>query len=165
MKIFFLCLIITCCTYLGYGFSSYYRRRLRLFKDVLNFASKMIVDINFSRSNLKEIIQNSLSNYGSDFKTILNNFLSYLGDNSNLLSEEILLSGIKNLSVEDKQTLFLFFKGLGRYDAESQIKELENYKKKFDDLKLVAEAENKKYGGLYIKLGLMLGLLIAILLI
>ena len=165
MKILFICLIITCCTYIGYGFSSYYRKRLRFFKDTSNFASKMIVEITFSRNNLREIITNCLSNYGNDFKNLLNNFLVYLNDNSTLFSEEILFKNIKNLSIEDKQTLFLFFKSLGRYDAESQIKELENYKMKFNDLKTNAEADNKKYGGLYIKLGLMIGLLIAILLI
>ena len=165
MKIVFLCLIICCCTYIGYGFSTYYRKRLRFFKDACDFASKLIVEINFSKTNLKNIIANSLNVYGSDFKFVLNNFSSYLSKEVDSLTSDFLLKKNFNLGSEDKQTLFLFFKSLGRYDAENQILEIENFKNKLEDVKKQCEVECKKYSSLYIKLGLMLGILIAIILL
>ena len=63
------------------------------------------------------------------------------------------------------QTIFMFFSSLGRYDAENQIKEIEEFKLKFNEMRSQAQGENKKYGGLYIKLGLMFGIMLAILLI
>ena len=69
------------------------------------------------------------------------------------------------LSTEEKQLVFMFFDGLGKYDLFNQIKEIENYNSKFKALIETAEVENKKFGGLYIKLGLMLGILIGILII
>lgn len=165
MKCVLLCLIITCSTYIGYGFSSYYRKRLRLFKDCHNFANKLIVDINFSKNNLKEIISSSLGNYGSEFKQILNRFLDYLNSHATILKSEDIFVKNNFLSVEEIQVIFTFLKGLGRYDAENQIKELEDFKLKFDELKQQANNENKKYGALYVKLGLMFGIMLAILLI
>lgn len=165
MKIALLCLIIAGATYIGYGLSSYYRKRFRFFKDCTSFASKLIVDINFSKTNLKEIINSNLNSYAGEFKHILNGYLNYLSSEAVLISETLLFKKNTFLNDEEKQTLFLFFKSLGRYDAENQIKEIQNFTAKFQDLQKTAELESKKYSALYIKLGLMLGILVAIILI
>lgn len=165
MKILLLCLIVTCCTYIGYGLSSYYRKRHKIFRDCHSFANKLIVEINFAKNNLKEIITNSINSYSSDFKGILNGYLNYLNSDAKILNDEQLFKKNSMLSQDEKQTIFLFFKSLGRYDAQSQIIEIEHFQQKFEQLEKSADAENKKYSALYIKLGLLFGVLIAILLI
>ena len=136
-----------------------------MFKDCHNFASRLIVEINFSKNNLKEIITTSFGNFGGEFKQILHAFLNYLSSDAKLLKQEDILGKCAFMSAEESQTIFMFFKSLGRYDAENQIKELEDFKLKFDEMRMQSDSENKKYGGLYVKLGLMFGIMIAILLI
>lgn len=165
MKVLLLCLIITCCTYLGYGFAGYYRKRFKLFRDCHAFANKLIVEINFAKHNLKEIISTTINNYGADFKRILSLYLNYLNSDATILTNEMLFAKNTYLSSDEQQNIFLFFKSLGRYDAENQILEIENFKQKFDEMRKESEVENTKYGLLYIKLGLLLGILIDILLI
>ena len=136
-----------------------------MLRDCHNFASKLIVEINFAKSNLKEIISTSMGSYGGDFKKVLQAYLNYLTSDAKLLKEGELFEKNTFLTADEMQTIFLFFKGLGRYDAENQVKEIEEFKLKFDEMRLQADYENKKYGGLYVKLGLMFGIMLAILLI
>lgn len=106
-----------------------------------------------------------MNSYSSDFKSVLNGYLIYINSDAKVLNQEELLKKNNFLSDDEKQTIYLFFKSLGRYDAENQIKEIEHFKQKFESLSLSAENESKKYSSLYIKLGLMFGILVAILLI
>ncbi|MBO4412856.1 MAG: hypothetical protein J5779_02460 [Clostridia bacterium] len=165
MKIFLIFTIIACSTYIGYGFSSYYRQRLRFFKDIKDFASKLILEINFSKKNLQEIVQGNIVSYGSDFKKVLECFLNYLKDVNFEMSNSEMFFKKSVLTGDEQELVLMFFKALGKYDLFNQIKEIENYKSKFEASIESADAENKKYGGLYVKLGLLGGILIGILLI
>ena len=158
-------MIIALSTYVGFGLSAYYRKRLKVFKDLVNFASKLVIDINFSKSRLKEIIQANIRSFSGEFKHILSGYLQYLNNENMQFSCGLLFKKNTFLTSEERQTIFLFFKSLGRYDAENQISEINNYMEKFKAFSLSAEKENKKYGALYVKLGLMAGILLAILLI
>ena len=164
MKIVLLCLIITCCTYIGFGFSSFYRRRVKFFLDIIAFQNKLVVEIAFKQNKLKEIIDEFVKRCGADFKSVLKNFKeNYLLGKKNL-EENMLFRKNICLTDDEKRTIFGFFKSLGKYDCENQIKEIEDYKKTFETSLVDAQAENKKYSSLYVKLGLMAGLIIAILL-
>lgn len=165
MKILLIFAIIASSTYIGFGFASYYRQRLRFFKDIQDFASKLILEINFSKKNLQEVVESNISTCGNDFKKILIYFLNYLKDINFQFSKDLMFSKKTVLSFEEQQLVFMFLSGLGKYDLFNQIKEIENYNGKFKALIESAELENKKFGGLYIKLGLMLGILIGILII
>ena len=95
---------------------------------------------------------------------MLKNFKeNYLLGKKNL-EENMLFRKNICLTDDEKRTIFGFFKSLGKYDCENQIKEIEDYKKTFETSLVDAQAENKKYSSLYVKLGLMAGLIIAILL-
>ena len=59
----------------------------------------------------------------------------------------------------------MFFKTLGRSDVDSQSKEIKNYQSRFESFSNSSFNENKKYGGLSIKLGIIAGLLIIVLFI
>lgn len=164
MKIVLLCLIVTCSTYVGFGFSSYYRRRVKFFSDCISFQNKMVVEIAFKQNKLKEIIDEFIKRCGIDFKFVLKSFEENYLLGKNVLEESMLFKKNICLSKEEKEIVYAFFKTLGRYDSENQIKEIENFKKTFESSFADAQAENKKYSSLYVKLGLMAGLLVAILL-
>lgn len=163
MKVVLLCLIITCCTYVGFGLASYYRRRVKFFGDCISFANKMVVEINFKKNKLMQILTDFKTQCGTDFKSCLKSFEAYLLSGSNM-EENLFFKKNICLNSEEKNLIFCFFKSLGRYDVENQIKEVEGFKKSFETMLFDAQAENKKYGTLYVKLGLMAGLLIAIIL-
>ena len=59
----------------------------------------------------------------------------------------------------------MFFKNLGRSDVDSQSKEIKNFQTRFETLSVTANNENKKYGSLSVKLGIVAGLVIIVILI
>ena len=63
-------------------------------------------------------------------------------------------------SVDDKTR-----KNLGRSDVTGQTKEIQNFLKRFDDNLAKCATENKKYGSLCIKLGIIAGLFMVVILI
>ena len=65
----------------------------------------------------------------------------------------------------EKDLIFTFFKSLGRSDVDSQSKEIKNFQMRFDELVSTTTQENKKYGALSIKLGLIVGLIVVVIFI
>ncbi len=124
----------------------------------------MVVEIAFKQNKLIEIIDEFTKSCSYDFKFVLKSFEENYLIGKKVFDENILFKKNICLSKEERDDVYAFFKTLGRYDCENQIKEIENFKKTFETSLIDAQAENKKYGSLYVKLGLMAGLLIAILL-
>ena len=93
---------------------------------------------------------------------LTDNYLSLI-DKETPLDKESLFKNIKFLKEDEKDLIFLFFRSLGRSDVDSQSKELSNFEKRFEDLVTTSAEENKKYGKLSFKLGVMAGLLVVIL--
>ena len=69
------------------------------------------------------------------------------------------------LKQDEKDFVLLFLKTLGRSDVENQTKEIQNFVKRFTDIKGTCDVEHKKYGTLSLKLSIIAGLFFAILLI
>ena len=65
----------------------------------------------------------------------------------------------------EKDLIFTFFKSLGRSDVDSKSKEIKNFQMRFDELVSTTTQENKKYGALSIKLGLIVGLIVVVIFI
>ena len=66
------------------------------------------------------------------------------------------------LKNDEKDLVFMFFKALGRRDVENQTKELQGFVSRFSEVKTKCDAEQKKYGALSIKLGVVAGLFWAV---
>ncbi len=164
MKWIILAALFIACVTVGYVFSIKYKRRVQFYSALILFAQKLDVEINFSRERLKKLIE------GMDEKTkkslfgLDKNFLSYL-EGTEELSEEKLFKNCPLLKSEEKEMVFLFFKSLGRSDVLGQTKEIQNFLKRFDDSLSKCAAENKKYGSLCFKLGIIAGLFAIVILI
>lgn len=161
MKYFLLGVIVFICGYIGYGLSKFYIARLKLFTSLINFSEKLDTDINFGKAKLLKIIEEFNSN-SKELKKILDSYTLCLNEGKTC-SEEI-FKDVKILKDEEKHVILCFFSELGKLDVYNQTKQIENSKIKFQEIVNSCTEEKKKYGTLYLKLGIILGLLIALIL-
>lgn len=164
MKFVFLILIACLSTYIGYIFSKKYKTRSNFFQSLLYLCQKFDIEINYSRERLKNIFLNLDEKNKNSLKGIDNNYISFI-DKEAPLDKENLFKDINFLKDNEKDLIFTFFKSLGRSDVDSQSKELKNFQVRFNELVNSTNAENKKYGSLFIKLGLIAGFMIVVIFI
>ena len=152
------------CVFAGFLFSIKYRRRMAFFSTIIMLAQKLDVEINFSRERLKKLIESFDQKARGNLLGVDKAFIEYLENGGDLTSER--LFGKNNLlKAEEKEVVTIFFRGLGRSDVENQTKEIKNAISRFEKLLEGASADNKKYGSLGTKLGIIAGLAVVILLI
>lgn len=160
-----LCTVVIGMVYIGFGILRFYQGRKRFFEDLTLFCNKLCVDISFSKENLKTIINQNIASYGKNFRSVLQGYLQYLENNENVLSVDSLFKKSSLQKEDEKEFILQFFKDLGRLDASNQVLEIQNYKAQFENYRKNAEEENKKFGGLSLKLMILFGILVAIILI
>lgn len=164
LKYILLLLLFCVCVAVGYLFSLKYRKRQKFFSSLIMLAEKLDVEINYSRERLKKLIQEIDETQKKNLCSIDDNYISYL-DGNDTLSSERLFKNISILKPSEKDLIFLFFKNLGRSDVENQSKEIKSYIKRFESISSVCDSENKKYGSLCTKFGIIAGLFIVVILI
>lgn len=164
MQLILIGVIVFGVSYIGYGIAKYYRRRKRYFQDLVFLTERLSVDISFSKDYLQSIFIKSMGSYGKELQSSINGYVEYLKNNHDL-TDNLLFNKSTLIKDEEKDTVFLFFKSLGRLDASNQISEINNFKDKFIVMRDEAESDNKKFGALSFKLAMLFALLIVILLI
>ena len=164
MKYFLLALMVGLCIYIGYMFSRKYKTRANFFQALVMLCQKFDVEINYSRERLKNIFSSLDEKQKHKLHGIDNNYISYMNKETPL-ERDFLFKNIKFLKEEEKDVIFMFFKNLGRSDVDSQSKEIKNFQTRFEALSSSANTDNKKYGSLSIKLGIIAGLVIVVLFI
>ena len=148
---------------LGYLFSLKYKRRADFFKALIVLSQKLDVGINFSRERLHSIISSLDETVKKSLVGLPDNYISYL-DGTGELNQEALFKNINILKDNEKEVVFMFFKMLGRSDVDSQSKEIKNFQSRFEEMSAQAGDENKKYGRLSIKMGVIIGLIAVVIL-
>lgn len=164
MKYTFLIILVLSCILIGYIFSRKYRVRKDFFLSLVYLCQKFDIEINYSRERLKNIFDSLEEKHKSKLCGIDKNFISFINKEIKL-DKDSLFKGINFLKENEKDIITMFFKTLGRSDVESQIKEIKNYQIKFDEMSNLAINENKKYGMLSLKLGIITGLLLIVILL
>ena len=164
MKWILIGILFIACVTIGYIFSIRYKKRVAFFSALILLAQKLDVEINFSRERLKKLIESSDEKMKSNLLGIDKSFIQYLESGGELNSTRLFekCSLIKN---DEKEIITIFFKNLGRSDVENQTKEIKNSIIRFEKLLNESSAENKKYGKLGIKLGIIAGLAMIVILI
>lgn len=163
MKWLLIAIVFIVCVVIGFIFSLKYRRRANFFKALILLSQKLDIGINFSRERLQNLFKDLDQEIKKDLLNLQDNFVLYLQEGGELTSEK-LFKGINILKDNEKDVILMFFKMLGRSDVESQSKEIKNFELRFGELSTKANEENKKYGSLSIKMGLILGLMSAVIL-
>ena len=152
------------CVFVGYVFSSKYTKRKRFFDSLISLAEKLSLEINFSRERLHVLIENFDEKNKRNLLGIDTNFVEYLDKKVDLSTDE-LFKKIDILKQDEKDSVFLFFKTLGRSDVENQTKEIQSFISRFKEIKNQCEVDHKKYGSLSLKLGIVMGLFLVVILI
>ncbi len=164
MKYVLIIVLFCVCCGVGYFFSTKYMKRKRFFNSIIILADKLSLEINFSRERLKVLLQNFDSANRKNLLGIDERFIDYLDKKCELTSEEMFKKA-DCLKADEKDFVLLFLKTLGRSDVENQTKEIQNFTARFNEKKEQCDAEQKKYGALSIKLGIVAGLFCVIILI
>jgi stage III sporulation protein AB len=164
MKYFVLVSIAAICCFLGYLFSKKYKRRACFYQALISLCQKFDVEINYSRERVKNIFLSLDEKIQKNLYGIDKNFILYL-DKKCDLDKENLFQNINFLKDIDKDIIYQFFRSIGRSDLDSQSKEIKNYLAKFESNSLSAHEDNKKFGSLSMKLGIIVGLFIIVIFI
>lgn len=161
MKYVLILVVFALCTYVGYLFSIKYNKRKKFFACLINFADKLSLEINFSRERLRVLIQNFDNKQKKCLLGVDEAFLGYL-DKKEDLCPETMFKKADILKNDEKDAVLLFFKTLGRSDVENQTKEIGSFVARFSECKTLCDQEQKKYGSLSLKLGIIVGLFCAV---
>jgi len=161
MKYLLILVVFALCTYIGYIFSVKYNKRKKFFNALIGFADKLSLEINYSRERLKVLIENFDSKQKKCLLGVDESFLNYL-DKKEELSQENMFKKATILKNDEKDAVMLFFKTLGRSDVENQTKEIGSFVTRFSEIKNLCDQEQKKYGSLSLKLGIIAGLFCAV---
>lgn len=164
MKYVLIVLLFLACVGVGYIFSVKYRKRKNFFAAIIALADKLSLEINFSRERLKNLLESFDKETAKHLLGVDEKFVEYLDKKSELVDAEIFKKA-DCLKSDEKNLILLFLKTLGRSDVENQTKEISNFKAQFGEIKKKCDEEQKKYGTLSIKLGVVAGLFCAIILI
>lgn len=162
MRLFFLIGIIGLSGSIGLIISNHYKERKKFFFDFKNFICALKNEINFSLIKIIDAMEKFLSiTKNKNLTNLISNYI-YILKNKKELSIDGLFKDVAILTDQEKQNIFLFFNRLGRVDITNQISELDNYIKIFDENYMKVKFESEKYSSLYTKMGLLIGLFVAI---
>ena len=164
MKYFLIVFVFCLCAFVGWLFSQKYLKRKRFFNALIALADKLSLEINFSRERLKVLLENFDSTNKKHLLGVDEAFADYL-DKKCELSSETVFKKADILRQDEKDAVLLFLKTLGRSDVENQTKEIQTFVARFNEMKKVCDQEQKKYGSLSLKLGIVAGLFWAVIML
>lgn len=164
MKYLFMILLFCLCVFVGYYYSSKFSKRKKFYSSLISFADKLALEINFSRERLKVLTENFDASTRKNLLGIDEGFVEYLDKKGELTTENIFKKA-QILTKEEKENVLLFLKILGRSDVENQTKEIKNFVSRFEETRQKCDQDQKKYGSLALKLGIIAGLFCVIILI
>lgn len=166
MQLVLAVILISGCSYLGYGLGNYYHIRKAFIGEVITFLNLLKVEISFLKSSVSSIIKTHLKEFKTPFKQVLKNYLKLVEEIEQIELLELEKS-LKSIYLEEieQQKLNGFFNSLGRTDTITQTKNIETFLVFFHNYLLLAEKQRHKYAGMFSKLGFLTGIFLVILLL
>ena len=161
-----LILIVGLCAitrYIGYLLSKQYKLRRDLYVNLKDFVDKISAEIKFKNLSVKDVCLANEKSYNGEFGKVIKSYLKCLDEKKDFSVDQV--GVVKNYTDEERNLITNFFNSLGKFDLKTQIKDMDNFKCRFEEYCEEAKAEYKKYSSLFIKLGLIIGLAISIIII
>ena len=141
------CLFI-CSSIIGVACSKKFLNRYKFYLSILNFNQDFKNSLSFKREHISNLLK-------KDYKfEHFNNVLEQKLKNINCKA----LSLPNFLNENDKNQINEYFSQIGKYDPITQAKILEGYDEVFKQNLTLAFDDNKKYGILFQKIGIIVGL-------
>ena len=144
--------LIVSSTGLGYHYSIQNKRKYLIFNDLCTFCDTLALDIEYSATPVKILVENSLNNLKNISFISLDNLIENMAVNSFLTHAE-----------NDK--ISSFFYSLGKSDVSSQIKLIMGFKEYSNICKNKYLDQYQKYNKLYLSFGFFSGVIISLVLI
>ena len=157
--------IVAFCGFMGYFLSKKYRRRKEFFLQWLQFNERFLTEIAYYKRPLLKFL--SAYTYKGEFSIFLEGFQQTLtgeGDGG----RRVLLIGkdeLPFLTADELTFLVDYFQMLGRGNSDAQKLYFNTAKMQIESWKEKSVEESKKYGDLYLKLGVLLGIAILIIIV
>ena len=162
IKFFLGVAIIVFFSFCGYLFAKKYRKRKHFFMQLYDFNDRFLNEISYYRRPIVEFIVKY--SFKGEFNLYIESFINNI-QNISVCFDELENEEFYFLKKEEKSILVDYFSMLGKGDSSSQKGYFSSVKDDLRQRKIETDAEYKKYGDLYIKLGFLCGLLVLILIV
>lgn len=163
MIILLVILLVVLFGMLGFGFSGYFIIRKNFFNSLSSFLMEVKTNVNFNSKRVTEILSNN-SNRNKNVYRLLENYSNSLA-RKDVVDKDILFDGISFLTEQEKESIFVFFSSLGKVDIFNQVEQIDCFIKTFSEYYDSSKKQCDKKCSLYTKLGILLGLFVALLII
>lgn len=152
MKIFLCCIFPVLFGFVGFVLSGKYSERKSFFEDFLFFHKHFKTEVSFTKKTVAEITETLKKD--TDFYRLLS---GYFNDGTFI--------ELKYLTEEENGFIKTYFSNIGVSDKYTQLEYYNSLNEKIENYTKTAQEDRKKYQPLYVKLGVLFGLIVFILLI
>lgn len=156
IKLFLIIILCLLIFFIAYKILVYYRSRHYFFENCCDFCANLQTQISYLKKDIVGVISEK-NNYCTNFNKVLNAYKKALENLSTF--NENLKKDIDKLAIlkqDEKDKIFSFLTILGKSSEQEQITQIANFQQQFMQKKEETKNENVKYGGLSIKLGLLM---------
>lgn len=154
LKILGFFLLVACSGFLGWHLSGKWKKRKDFYEQWYLFNERFFSDLSYLRLPLTEFLKKYT--YKSEFSE----FVSAYEKSFQTKTLEI---DLRFLSEEEQNAALEYFLALGKSDAASQSVMLRSYQELLEQKKNETATDYEKRSSLYVKLGVLFGLLIMVL--
>lgn len=158
-------LIIIITTYIGFYKSKKFSNRVKNLKDFKSSLNVFRSKIEFTYEPIKDIFEEISKVVYQDNENIFKDFCESKNEDVTLSWNEAVQNSKLDFKKEDKEVLILLGKMLGKTDKSGQISQIDLVDNFLDKQILDSEEEKSKNEKLYKTLGVISGLVIAIILV
>ena len=151
--------------FLGYFFSKKYRKRKQFFVQIFQFNERFLAEIGYYKRPLTKFI--TAYPYKGEFDVLLQYYYQLLHEDAAGARKtfQVDKEEMRFLTVDELTFLGDYFQTLGKGDTTSQKAYFSAAQTQLGDWKNKSEVAAKKYGDLYVKLGVLMGLAVLIFII
>ena len=164
LKYLCLVLIIVITTYIGFYKSKIFSNRVKNLKDVKSSLNIFKTKVEFTYEPIKDIFKEISKVVYQDNENIFKSFCK-LDDDVTISWNNAVQNSKSDFNKDDREILMLLGKMLGKTDKSGQISQIELVDNFLDKQILDAKKKKKKNEKLYRTLGVVSGLVIAIILV
>ena len=163
IKIILCIAIIAFTSFCGYLLGRKYRQKRQFFDQFKEFNERFLSEVTYYRRPILEFLMRY--RYKGEFHIFLQDLIFDLKEENSFFKTCLEGAEYTFLTNEDKIFLADYFAMFGRSDSASQKAYFSSANLEIEKKKTLAQSELKKYGDLYLKLGILCGILIVILII
>lgn len=157
MRVGFILILCSVVVFIGYMISRQYVIRHKFYTSLLEFLEELKLSILFKKEKLIDVIAKFSSR--RELKEFISSYRNYI--NTSTLD----LTNVSEISTDDIEVLATLVTSIGRFDANTEAKQIDSFISKITTSEKQAYADRKKYSSMILKLSILLSLALGIILI